>query len=65
MTTSEAIYKALLRLEERKDDLAPAHREQLRPAFAALHGGQALYLPEQIVRLIRMLDVGVPQTETT
>jgi hypothetical protein len=58
MTTEEPIYRALARLEHR--EMAPCHREILRPAFAALHGGSAIALPDTVVNLIRMLDPELP-----
>ncbi|WP_109477660.1 hypothetical protein [Paraburkholderia sp. C35] len=54
MTTSEPIYVALKRLE--LADLDPSDREDLAPAFNALHGGQAIALPDHIVERIRALD---------
>lgn len=54
VTTSEPIYVALKRLE--LADLSSADREKLAPAFNALHGGQAIALPDGIVQLIRLLD---------
>lgn len=54
MTTTEPIYLALKRLEQA--DLSPDDREKLAPAFNALHGGQAIAVPDDIVELIRTLD---------
>ncbi|CAB3730449.1 hypothetical protein [Paraburkholderia rhynchosiae] len=54
MTTNEPLFEALKRLEHA--DLPPTDREILRPAFAALHGGQAIALPERVVHRIRALD---------
>ncbi len=54
MTTDEPIFRALRRLEHA--DIPSADREILRPAFAALNGGQPLALPELVVKRIRALD---------
>lgn len=54
MTTSEPIYVALKRLEHA--DISPSDREILAPAFNALHGGQAIALPDHVVNQIRALD---------
>ncbi|MDR5813362.1 hypothetical protein QCE62_07115 [Caballeronia sp. LZ033] len=54
MTTTEPIYEALKRLEHA--DLPQVDREMLRPAFAALHGGVALALPERVIHRVRELD---------
>lgn len=54
MTTNEPIYEALRRLEHA--DIPPSDREILRPAFAALHGRQAIALPNYVVNRIRALD---------
>jgi hypothetical protein len=54
MTTDEPIFRALARLEHA--DIPPSDRENLRPAFAALRSGQALALPERVVKRIRALD---------
>jgi hypothetical protein len=54
MTTNEPLFEALKRLEHA--DIPPTDREILRPAFAALHGGQAIALPERVIQRIRALD---------
>ena len=54
MTTDEPIFRALRRLENA--DIPPTDREILRPAFAALNGGQTIALPERVVQRIRALD---------
>jgi len=53
MTTNEPLFEALKRLEHA--DIPPTDREILRPAFAALHGGQAIALPDRVVQRIRAL----------
>lgn len=54
MTTDEPIFRALSRLEHA--DIPEADRETLRPAFAALHGAEAIPLPEDTIDLILKLD---------
>lgn len=54
MTVDSPLYQALRRL---RDAQIPAvDREVLRPAFAALDGGQVIHLPERVVSRIRDLD---------
>lgn len=53
------LWKALRRLEHA--DLNERDRNLLRPAFAALHGAQAISVPEPIVALIRKLDAQLPR----
>lgn len=60
MTTDEPIYRALARLEHA--DIPPTDREVLRPAFAALHGGSAIPLPERVIARIRALDAQLSNT---
>nr|ABY40553.1 hypothetical protein 4.4 [Burkholderia phage Bups phi1] len=50
----DPLWRALKRLEHA--ELSDDDRNLLRPAFAALHGSQALRIPEQIVARIRHLD---------
>lgn len=54
VTTTEPLFEALKRLEHA--EIPPTDREILRPAFAALHGGQAIALPDRVVARIRALD---------
>lgn len=60
MTVNEPIFEALRRLEHA--DIPPTDREILRPAFAALHGSQAIALPERVVARIRALDSQLSNT---
>lgn len=60
MTVPEPIFEALKRLEHA--DIPPSDREILRPAFAALHGSQALALPSYVVSRIRALDAQLSNT---
>ena len=57
--TGFQLWEALRRLEHA--DLSDNDRNLLRPAFAALHGAQAIRLPELIVALIRRLDATLPR----
>ena len=61
MTTVEPLYKALLRVEA--CGISDEQRAELQPAFAALHGAQAIALPEQLVTLIRTLDPGPQEND--
>jgi hypothetical protein len=57
VTTSEEIYRALMRLEHA--DIPTIDREMLRPAFAALHGAEAIPLPDRVIKRIRELDASL------
>lgn len=57
--TNWQLWEALRRLESA--DLSDVDRNLLRPAFAALHGAQAMRLPERIVARIRHLDATLPR----
>ncbi|KGC50897.1 hypothetical protein [Burkholderia pseudomallei] len=59
--TQEPLWRALKRLEHA--ELSDADRNLLRPAFAALHGSQAMRLPETVMARIRHLDATLPKTE--
>jgi hypothetical protein len=54
VTTTEPLYEALKRLEH--SDIPSEDREKLQPAFNALHGGEAMLLPDHLVERIRELD---------
>ncbi|KWF81270.1 hypothetical protein WL94_28260 [Burkholderia cepacia] len=58
--TQDPLWRALTRLEHA--DLSDVDRNLLRPAFAAMHGSQAMRIPEEIVKLIRRLDATLPKT---
>lgn len=60
MTIDEPIFEALRRLEHA--DIPPTDREVLRPAFAAIHGSQAIALPERVISRIRALDAQLIST---
>ncbi|MCA8145427.1 hypothetical protein [Burkholderia vietnamiensis] len=61
--TQDPLWRALVRLEHA--DLSDDDRNQLRPAFAAMHGSHAMRIPEEIVKLIRRLDATLPKTTET
>lgn len=44
-------------------ELSETDRNMLRPAFAALHGSQAIRIPDTVVALIRRLDATLPKSE--
>lgn len=58
--TQAMLCEALKRLESA--DLSDTDRNLLRPAFAALHGAQAMRLPEIICARIRHLDATLPKS---
>lgn len=61
MTVESPLYQALRRI---RDEQIPAiDRELLRPAFAALDGGQVIHLPERVVARIRDLDARLPKNK--
>jgi hypothetical protein len=53
------LWEALKRLEHA--ELSDTDRNMLRPAFAALHGAQAMRLPEMVCARIRHLDATLPR----
>ncbi|MBF3874251.1 hypothetical protein ISF83_23775 [Burkholderia pseudomallei] len=59
--TQDPLWRALTRLEHA--ELSDVDRNLLRPAFAALHGSQAMRLPETVVARIRHFDATLPKTE--
>lgn len=59
--TSYQLWEALRRLEHA--ELSDDDRNLLRPAFAAMHGSQAMRLPDRVVARIRHLDATLPATE--
>lgn len=60
MTVTDPIFEVLRRLENA--EIPPSDREILRPAFAALHGSQAIALPERVIARIRALDAQLSNT---
>ncbi|KVC71413.1 hypothetical protein [Burkholderia ubonensis] len=52
--TQDPLWRALARLEHA--ELLEDDRNLLRSAFAALHGSQAIRIPETVVSRIRHLD---------
>jgi hypothetical protein len=61
VTTQEELWRALARLEHA--DIPAIDREMLRPAFAALHGAEAIPLPERVIKRIRHLDAMLTKAE--
>lgn len=59
MTVESPIYQALRRIRDAQ--IPAAYREMLRPAFAALDGGQVIHLPDRVVSRIRDLDARLPK----
>jgi hypothetical protein len=59
VTTTEPLFEALKRLEHA--NIPPTDREILKPAFAALHGGQAIALPDRVVQRIRDIAARLPK----
>ncbi|KVN08215.1 hypothetical protein WT09_30805 [Burkholderia stagnalis] len=59
-STQDPLWRALERLEHA--ELSENDRNLLRPAFAALHGSQAMRIPDTIVARIRHLDATLSKT---
>lgn len=57
--TQAMMWEALKALEHK--ELTETDRNLLRPAFAALHGAQAMRLPEQVCARIRHLTATMPK----
>ncbi|KVP84505.1 hypothetical protein WJ95_20285 [Burkholderia ubonensis] len=57
--TQDPLWRALARLEHA--ELLEGDRNLLRPAFAALHGSQAIRIPEAVVARILHLDATLPK----
>lgn len=60
MTAEEELFRALRRLE--RADLSPDDCARLQPAFAALHGAEAIALPVDLIDRIRALDAQMSNT---
>ncbi len=58
MTVSQ-IWQALRKLEHA--NLSERDRNLLRPAFAAMHGAEAIKLPEIVIARIKHLDATLPK----
>lgn len=61
MTATQHLYQILKRLEHA--DIPAEDREALRPAFAALHGCEAIPLDEKTIARIRALDSYLGENE--
>lgn len=61
MTADNAPWQALRRISKHVDTLKPLDRELLRPALAALDGGQMMALPTMIICRIRDIDARLPK----
>ena len=61
MTSTDPLWKALGRISKHVDALKPIDRELLRPALAALDGGQVMALPSLIISRIRDIDARLPK----
>lgn len=61
MTVDSPLWRALRRI--RDAEIPAADRELLRPAFAALDGGQVLHLPERVIARIRDIDARLPKNK--
>ncbi|TDV06026.1 hypothetical protein [Paraburkholderia caballeronis] len=59
MTTSNDLWRDLAAI--RHADLPPVDRELLRPAFAALDGGQIIAVPPRVAARIRDLAARQPK----
>lgn len=61
MTVDSPLWRALRRI--RDAEIPAVDRELLRPAFAALDGGQVLRLPERVIARIRDIDARLPKNK--
>lgn len=61
MTVDSPLWRALRRI--RDAEIPAVDRELLRPAFAALDGGQVLHLPERVIARIRDVDARLPKNK--
>lgn len=61
--SGKELWEVLKRLEHA--DLSEVDRNLLRPAFAALHGAQAIRIPDRIVARIKELDATMPKQGVT
>jgi hypothetical protein len=59
VTVDSPLWKDLRRI--RDVHLAPVDRELLRPAFAALDGGQVIAIPERVASRIRDIAARTPK----
>lgn len=59
MTVDSPLWKLLAKI--RDADLKPVDRELLRPAFAALDGGQVIAVPDRVVARIRDIAARMPK----
>jgi hypothetical protein len=59
MTVEQHLWQALRQI--RSADLSPVDRELLRPAFAALDGGQVIAIPDRVVARIRDIAARMPK----
>lgn len=59
MTVEQQLWHALRQI--RNTDLSPVDRELLRPAFAALDGGQVIAVPDRVVARIRDIAARLPK----
>jgi hypothetical protein len=59
--TQAMMWEALKRIERHADVLSETDHNLLRPSFAALHGAQAIRIPEKVCALIRHLDATLPK----
>lgn len=59
MTVESPLWRALRRI--RDAEIPAADREMLRPAFAALDGGNVIHLPAYVISRIRDLDARLPK----
>jgi hypothetical protein len=59
MTATNDLWRLVTKI--RNTDLSPVDRELLRPAFAALDGGQVIAIPDRVVARIRDIAARQPK----
>lgn len=62
MTVQSPLWKMLAAI--RHADMSVVDRELLRPAFAALDGGEVIHLPERVIARIRDIAARQPKEKS-
>jgi hypothetical protein len=59
VTVNSPLWQMLAAI--RSADMASIDRELLRPAFAALDGGEVIHLPEYVIKRVRDIHARMPK----
>lgn len=59
MTVNSPLYQLLKAI--RHANMSATDRELLRPAFAALEGGEVMHLPEYVIKRVRDIHARMPK----